>query len=97
MNFTLKTLLVKNTFYIVYQEEGETEQRFKTPLDKLGCDLMVENIKTFVYDFIDDDVNPYIQLDGNDGTEGIIVDMYDDIDDGEPVDTKTFWFEDYSA
>lgn len=97
MNFTIKTLLVKNTFYIVYQEEGCVEQRLKTPLDKLGCDLMVENIKTFVYDFIDDDVDAYIQLDGNDGIEGIIVDLYDDFDEGEPIDTKTFWFDDYSA
>ena len=42
MNYSVKTKLSDNIFYIVFQEGKGNQQTIETPLDKLGCDLMAQ-------------------------------------------------------
>lgn len=89
MNYSVKTKLSDNIFYIVFQEGNGNQQTIETPLDKLGCDIMEQKIKNFI-----DDNPDYVVSITQDDDIGIIVDLFDD--DDELYDTKTFWFDDFS-
>lgn len=89
MNYSVKTKLSDNIFYIVFQEGNGIKQTIETPLDKLGCDIMAQKIKNYI-----DDNPDYVVSITQDDDIGIIVDLFDD--DDELYDTETFWFDDFS-
>jgi len=93
MDYSIDYRYIRTKFNIVVTMDEEPELLIPTPLDKMGMDILMEQIDEFIEDHEDKDIT-IISIQGSDDGLGLIIDLYRDDEDFEPY-SICYWFDDY--
>jgi hypothetical protein len=93
MTYSIDYRYIRSKYNFVVTIDEEPELLIPTPLDKIGMDILMERIEDFISDHEDDNVT-YISIQGSDDGLGLIIDLYEDDEDLDPI-SAAYWFDDY--
>ena len=93
MDYSIDYRYIRSKYNIVVTIDEEPELLIPTPLDKMGMDILMEQIEEFIEDHEDKGIT-IISIQGSDDDLGLIIDLYQDDDDDDPY-SATYWFDDY--
>ena len=93
MTYSIDYRYIRSKYNFVVTMDEEPELLIPTPLDKIGINIVMEQIEEFISDHEDKDIT-IISVQSSDDGLGLIIDLYEDDEDDEPY-TETYWFDDY--
>jgi hypothetical protein len=93
MEYSIDYRYIRSKYNFVVTIDEEPELLIPTPLDKIGMDIIMEQIEEFISDHEEEDIT-IISIQGDEDGLGLIIDLYKDEQDDDPYQI-CYWFDDY--
>ena len=94
MEYSIDYRYIRSKYNFVVTIDEEPELLIPTPLDKIGMDIIMEQIEEFISDHEEEDITTIISIQGDEDGLGLIIDLYKDEQDDDPYQI-CYWFDDY--